>query len=133
MKKDADAAFQRAMLEARRSRRRDLWVGVATALILAVFFVVAFISLKKEVMGRGVHGRITSMEIIPQAETQISIGSSGLHMRKTDAIYRLYVTDPVRNREFIVDVDHYTYQRQRVGGSYYFVPEPKVASKSIAD
>ncbi len=124
MKAPIGSPSQRTMPDARRSRHREILLASAVALALAAFLILAVVSLNKEVSGRGVKGRITRMEFIPQPEKQISIGSKGLHMRQTDGIYRLHVTDPATGRDFIVDVDRITYQQQRVGRTFYFVPPP---------
>lgn len=116
------SAYDRALAEARRSRRRDVLIGLASAILLIGFLLLAITTLHKEVGGKGIKGRITRMEFIPRPETQISIGSQGLHKREIAGTYRLYVTDDASGHAYVVEVDPLVYRRQRVGGTFYFVP-----------
>lgn len=106
--------------------KRDTLIGFVAGtlgflLVLAVFWLLT----RQAASGGGIEGVITARQFEQAPETQITVGSGGVHRRETSGVYRFHVRATDNGRVYTVTVDPKTYNAYKEGDRYYFArPAP---------
>ena len=107
-----------------RTTKREVILGIVTAVAVLAFVGFAIYSLTKNMSGGSLTGTITAKNFTPQPEQQISIGKAGLHERKVAGIYTFEVYVDSEKKTFTVWVDPTVFDAHKVGDRFYFLRPP---------
>ncbi|MFZ9932653.1 MAG: hypothetical protein ACO3J2_10025 [Chthoniobacterales bacterium] len=106
-------------------RKRILFAGIATALVVLTAIVLATMSLDRTMKSSGAFtGKIIAKEFTPEPAREITVGKGGLRGTDVAGEYLLKVETPDKSRVFNVWVDQTVYEAHRVGDDYYVIPTP---------
>ena len=104
------------------TKARDLVVAVGVGLVVMGFVVFAILQMGGEVANKGAASIIVAKEFRPRAETQITVGTSGLQKERIEGSYVFKVRVPsADDREYFVWVEKKEFDTYDVGDAYYIV------------
>ena len=104
------------------AKGRGLAVALGVGLVVMGFVVFAILQMGGEVANKGAASIIVAKEFRPRAETQITVGTSGLQKERIEGSYVFRVRVPsVGDREYFVWVEKEEFDTHDVGDDYYIV------------
>lgn len=98
--------------------RRDLLVGLGSALVLLALVLFAVMNMSGGVAGSTLNGQIVAKNFTPLKEEQVTFGRGGVHSRERDGEYVLECN--VAGHRYLVTVDKKTYNSKQVGEHFLF-------------
>ena len=111
-----------------RSSRKEILLGVVAGLVVICLVLFAILNMNREVVGKGIVGRITEKNFTPEEpSTEITLGREGVRARQVDGIYTFVVWVENEKKYYTIWVDKELYNTKKVGDTYYFLRPPRAA------
>ncbi len=106
-------------------RVKETLITIVVVIVVVAGLVYAVSSMHKSTGRHGLRGTIIKKEFIPLQETQISIGSQGVHRRESEGEHKLLVRVEETGREYVIWVDPLVFRQHKVGDTYFFTRPPR--------
>jgi hypothetical protein len=105
---------------------RDWLIGILAGVALLSFVALGIYTMSKRSAGKSLSGVVIEKNFTPQAETQITVGKSGLHQRQIEGDYTLQVrVDSEGGKIYTLFVDKRLYDSRNPGDTIRFQPPPR--------